>query len=84
MESLVYKTKDVCSREIRVDYEDGIIKKVTIVGGCTGNTHGVSRLAEGRPIQEVIDLLDGIKCPGSRTRSTSCPDQLAQALKSIQ
>ena len=84
MESLVYKTKDVCSREIRVDYEDGIIKKVTIVGGCTGNTQGVSRLAEGRPIQEVIALLEGIKCPGSRTRDTSCPDQLAEALKSIQ
>lgn len=83
-QTFTYKTQDVCSRSITIVHDNGIVKKVTFLGGCAGNTQGVSRLAEGRPIEELIHILEGIECPGSRTRKTSCPDQLAKALKSIQ
>ncbi|MCD7773726.1 MAG: TIGR03905 family TSCPD domain-containing protein [Ruminococcus sp.] len=73
-----YKTKGVCSRQINVEIEDGIVKNVQFVGGCHGNTQGVAILAKGRPVDEVIELLEGIDCGG---RGTSCPDQLAKALK---
>ncbi|MCC8192950.1 MAG: TIGR03905 family TSCPD domain-containing protein [Ruminococcus sp.] len=73
-----YKTKSVCSRQINVEIEDGIVKNVQFVGGCHGNTQGVAILAKGRPVDEVIELLEGIDCGG---RGTSCPDQLAKALK---
>jgi uncharacterized protein (TIGR03905 family) len=59
------------------------IVKVETLEGCQGNRQGVARLCEGRKIDEVITLLEGIKCHGSRTGETSCPDQLAKALKSI-
>ena len=59
---------------------DGIIKEVDIIGGCPGNTVGVSRLCAGKSIEEVIELLSGINCRG---RGTSCPDQLAKALEEI-
>jgi len=83
-QTITYAPQNVCSRSITIVHEDGIVKKVTFVGGCRGNTLGLSRLCEGRSISDVIALLDGIKCPGSRTHETSCPDQLAQALKTIQ
>ncbi|MCI5744886.1 MAG: TIGR03905 family TSCPD domain-containing protein [Erysipelotrichaceae bacterium] len=73
-----YKTSGTCSREIIVDVEDGIVKNVTFIGGCNGNTQGVSALCKNRPVREVISLLEGIKCG---IRPTSCPDQLAKALK---
>lgn len=75
-----YKTKGVCSRLINIDVEDGIVKKVKFEGGCNGNTKGISALVEGMPVDEVIDRLEGIKCG---FRDTSCPDQLAKALKGI-
>lgn len=75
-----YKTRGTCSREIRFDVEDGIISKVQFVGGCAGNTQGVSRLAVGRTVEDVIDTLRGIQC----RNGTSCPDQLAQALEAYQ
>ena len=75
-----YKTKGVCSRLINIDVEDGIVKKVKFEGGCNGNTKGISALGEGMPVDEVIDRLEGIKCG---FRDTSCPDQLAKALKGI-
>ena len=75
-----YKTRGTCSREIRFDVEDGIISKVQFVGGCAGNTQGVSRLAVGRTVEAVIDTLRGIQC----RNGTSCPDQLAQALEAYQ
>ena len=62
-----------------IEVEGDLIKKVKIVGGCAGNTAGVSRLAEGRKIDEVIELLKGIRCRGG----TSCPDQLSKALEEI-
>ena len=71
-----YKTKGTCSRTIYYEVENGILTHVEFVGGCKGNTEGVSRLAVGRPIEEVIDLLKGIPCRGK----TSCPDQLSKAL----
>jgi len=75
---MVYKTHGVCSTEIRFDIEDNRLVKVTYLGGCSGNTQGVARLVEGMEVDEAIRRLDGIHC-GSRV--TSCPDQLAQALK---
>lgn len=65
---------------MNITVNDGIIKEVEIVGGCPGNTVGVSRLCAGRSVEEVIELLSGINCRG---RGTSCPDQLAKALKEV-
>ena len=73
-----YKTRGVCSREVSFDIENNIIKNVVFTGGCNGNTQGVSRLIEGMNIDEAISRIDGIDCGG---RGTSCPDQLARALK---
>lgn len=66
--------------QISIDVEDGIINDVAFMGGCSGNTQGVASLAKGRGIDEVIDALEGIKCG---FKNTSCPDQLASALKEI-
>jgi uncharacterized protein (TIGR03905 family) len=70
----------VCSEAIYIETEGDIIRKVQYTKGCNGNTQGVSALCVGRKVQEVIDLLDGIDCKG---RGTSCPDQLARALKQL-
>ena len=74
-----YKTTGTCSREIHFEVEDNILKSVEFVGGCAGNTKGVAQLVEGMEIHDVIRRLEGIPC-GSK--GTSCPDQLAHALKS--
>lgn len=75
-----YTPQGVCSREFVIDIndEDDTINSVKIVGGCAGNTVGVSRLCEGRKIDDVIKLLKGIPCG---FKGTSCPDQLAIALE---
>lgn len=75
-----YRTQGTCARQILIETENGIIRKVEFVNGCPGNTQGVARLAENRPIDEVIPLIEGIRCGG---KPTSCPDQLAKALKQI-
>ena len=75
---MVYKTRGVCSREIHFDIEDNKVKQVACVGGCQGNTQGVARLVQGMDVNEAISRLEGIDCGG---RGTSCPDQLARALK---
>ena len=75
-----YKPSGVCSREMIIELEGNIIKKVTIIGGCAGNTLGISKLVEGMSINEVIARLKGIPCG---IKSTSCPDQLAKALEEI-
>jgi len=75
-----YKPQGVCSSEMVIDIDGDTIKSVKIVGGCAGNTVGVSKLAEGRKIEDVIKLLKGIPCG---FRGTSCPDQLAKALEEI-
>ncbi len=76
-----YKPVGVCSQLIRVDVEDNVIKNAEFVGGCSGNTQGVARLVQGMQVDEAISRLEGIKCG---FKSTSCPDQLARALESMQ
>ena len=73
-----YTTKGVCSRQISFDLENGIIKNVSFVGGCNGNLKGICSLVEGINAEEVIKRLNGIKCGN---KDTSCPDQLAVAIK---
>jgi uncharacterized protein (TIGR03905 family) len=73
-----YKTKGVCSRSIKLEIEDGILKSAIFEGGCNGNTSGISKLVEGMQVDDVIKKLKGIKCG---FRPTSCPDQLANALE---
>ena len=68
----------VCSSDIDVEIDNGIIHKIKFTGGCHGNLQGVAKLAENRPVEEVISLLKGIRCNG---KPTSCPDQLAAALQ---
>ena len=75
-----YKPEGVCSYEMIIEVEGDTIKKVTIKGGCAGNTVGVSKLVEGMKVKEAIKKLKGIPCG---MRGTSCPDQLAQALEKI-
>ena len=74
--------QNVCSRQIIVDHEDGIIQHVQFIGGCQGNTQGVAALLVGRKIDDIIPILEGSKCRGSRTGQTSCPQELAKGLKS--
>lgn len=77
-----YKPQGVCSREFVIDIDDNdIIKNVKIIGGCAGNTAGVSKLVEGMKVKDVIKKLKGIPCG---FRKTSCPDQLAIALEEIE
>lgn len=73
-----YYPKGVCSREFVFDIEDGVIKDVKIVGGCQGNTAGISSLLKGMKITDVISRLKGIGCG---IRGTSCPDQISKALE---
>lgn len=75
-----YSPKGVCSRKMIFDIEDGIVRSLKVEGGCNGNLKGISSLVEGLPVDEVIKRLDGIKCG---PRPTSCPDQMAQALKAV-
>ena len=76
-----YKTNGVCSRSILIDVEDGIVNSVRFEGGCNGNTKGISALVEGMRVDDVIKRLENVKCG---FKGTSCPDQLAQALKSME
>ena len=76
-----YRTKGTCSRAILFDIEDGKLKNVQYIGGCNGNLKGIGALVEGMDVNEAIRRLEGIKCG---MKSTSCPDQLAQALKETQ
>ena len=73
-----YQPKGVCSRQMTIEVEDGIVKSFQVMGGCHGNLQGISKLVEGMKVEEVISRLDGIRCG---MKPTSCPDQLAQALK---
>ena len=70
----------VCSLQMDIDVEDGVIRSVEVLGGCRGNLQGISRLVAGMDVDEAIRRLEGIRC-GSKP--TSCPDQLAQALKAM-
>lgn len=76
-----YKTKGVCSRTIRIKVENGIVESVRFEGGCNGNTQGISALVVGMQVDEVIKRLENIKCG---FKDTSCPAQLAEALKTLE
>lgn len=78
MKHYAYKTQGVCSRMIDLDIDGDTVVKVTFTGGCSGNTQGVAALVAGMSIDEAISRIEGIHCG---PRPTSCPDQLAQALK---
>ncbi len=73
-----YKTKGTCSREINFEVENGKVKNVQFIGGCNGNLKGIGALVEGMDVEDVIARVEGIHCG---MKATSCPDQLAQALK---
>ena len=73
-----YTPKGVCARGLRFEIEDGIVKNIRFSGGCSGNTQGVAALAEGMTAEEIIERLSGIRCG---FKGTSCPDQLAKAVK---
>jgi len=73
-----YTPQGVCSRKMHIDIEDGIVKSLQVEGGCSGNLQGISKLVAGMKVEDVIARLDGLRCG---VKPTSCPDQLAQALK---
>ena len=73
-----YKTKGTCSQRILFEIEDNKLKNVQYIGGCNGNLKGISSLVEGMDVDEVIARVEGTTCG---MKATSCPDQLAQALK---
>lgn len=75
-----YTPKGVCSRKMIFEVEDGIVRSLTVEGGCNGNLQGISSLLIGLSVDDVINRLEGIKCG---MKPTSCPDQIAQALKTL-
>lgn len=75
---MTYKTKGVCSQKIEFELRDHKVYHVTFTGGCHGNLQGIGKLVEGMDADEVISRLEGIQCG---FKSTSCPDQLAKAIK---
>ena len=75
-----YRPRGVCSQYMELEVEDGILRSFRVLGGCDGNLQGIARLVAGMPVDEVIARLDGIRCGG---KPTSCPDQLARALKQM-
>ena len=79
--TIEYKPRGVCSRKMTIQVEEDIIQKVQIEGGCSGNLQGISRLVKGMRVEDAIARMDGIHCGW---KNTSCPDQLAQALKQVQ
>ena len=75
---LTYRPRGVCSRLMEIEVEDDKIASVNVVGGCDGNLKGIASLLKGMPVDEAIRRMEGIRCGG---KATSCPDQLATALK---
>lgn len=75
---MIYKPTGVCSKEINIELDGDVIKSVKFTGGCSGNTQGVAALVAGMKVSDAIIRLEGIRCG---IRETSCPDQLAKALK---
>ena len=80
VKQLVYTPSGVCSRQMIIDYENDKIVDVKVIGGCNGNLQGSSKLLVGMDVHEAINRLEGIRCG---MKSTSCPDQIAKALKTI-
>ena len=78
METIKYTPRGVCSQKMEIDVENGVIQAVRVMGGCNGNLQGIASLLKGMNVEDAISRMDGIRCG---MKSTSCPDQLAQALK---
>ncbi len=79
--TIQYTPRGVCSRAFTIQVEDGVIRSVQIMGGCDGNLKGISSLLLGMPVDEAVRRMEGIRCGN---KPTSCPDQIAQALKTAQ
>ncbi len=73
-----YRPRGVCSQLMQLEIENGILLELQVLGGCSGNLRGISSLVKGMPVDDIISRLEGIQCG---RRPTSCPDQLAKALK---
>ena len=73
-----YRPRGVCSQRFQIDVEDGVIQSVQVTGGCSGNLQGISSLLRGMRVEDAVARMEGIRCGW---KPTSCPDQLAQALK---
>lgn len=78
VKKISFTPSGVCSRQIDVEVEDGVVKSVRFTGGCHGNTQGIAALVAGLRTEDVIARLKGIDCKG---KGTSCPDQLARTLE---
>ena len=78
METINYTPRGVCSKKMEIDVEGGVIQSVRVMGGCNGNLQGISSLLKGMSVEDAIARMDGIRCG---MKSTSCPDQLAQAIE---
>lgn len=76
--TFVYRPQGVCSRQFTITVEDGVIRDLRVVGGCSGNLQGISALVKGMNVEDAIGRLEGIRCG---MKATSCPDQIAKALK---
>ena len=76
--TIQYTPKGVCSRAFQIEVEEGLIRSVQVTGGCDGNLKGLSSLLKGMTVEDAIQRMEGIRCG---MKATSCPDQLAQALK---
>ena len=80
MITYTYRPQGVCSQQMTVTVEDGFVRNLEVLGGCNGNLKGIGSLITGMPVDEVIARLEGIRCG---YKDTSCPDQLAKALKQM-
>lgn len=80
MEQLTFKPQGVCSREVIIEHDNGVVINARVIGGCHGNLQGICALIKGMKVEDVISRLSGIKCG---FKQTSCPDQIAQGLKSL-
>ena len=78
MQTITYRPRGVCSRNMEIDVEGDVIQSVRVEGGCSGNLQGICSLLKGMTVEEAVARMEGIRCGG---KPTSCPDQLAQALK---
>ena len=79
MDTIQFTPRGVCSRNMEIDVEDGVIQAVRVIGGCNGNLQGLSSLLKGMAVEDAISRMEGLRCG---MKASSCPDQLAQALKS--
>ena len=78
--TFTYNPKGVCSRQFKIDVENGVVNSIAIVGGCSGNLQGIASLLKGMKVEDAIARMEGTRCG---FKSTSCPDQIAQALKTV-